>query len=96
MTTRAKYRRGLEKEPNTVYVGRAWGPFKEDSKWGNPFKVGKHGTIEQVLEEYETYIRSQQDLMDSLTELKDKILICWCNDDSPCHADILIKLLENK
>lgn len=94
MTTRTKYKRGLEKEPNTVYVGRAWGPFKTGSKWGNPFKTGRDGTIDEVLAKYEAYVRSRQDLVSALPELKDKLLICWCDEGSPCHADVLIKLLD--
>lgn len=94
MTTRAKYRKGLEKEPNTVYIGRPFGPFKDGSKWGNPYKTGRDGSLEEVLTKYETYVKSKQDLMDALGELKDKILICWCKDDAGCHGDVLIKLLE--
>lgn len=91
---RLKYKRGLEKELNTVYIGRIWGPFKQGSKWGNPFKSGRDGTINEVLVKYESYIRSRQDLMNSLSELKNKILICWCEDDKPCHGDVLIKLIN--
>lgn len=93
MTTRAKYKRGLEKEPNTVYIGRAWGPFR-GSKWGNPFKAGRDGTIEEVLAKYEGHVKSRQDLIDALPELKDKVLICWCDSDSLCHADVLIGLIK--
>lgn len=92
MTTRTKYRRGLEKEPNTVYIGRAWGPFKKASKWGNPFKIGKDGNIEEVLAKYEGYV-IESDLYNELPELAGKTLICWCDTDKPCHADVLIKLI---
>lgn len=93
MTTRTKYKRGLEKEPNTVYIGRRFGPFKQNSKWGNPFKTGRDGTIDEVLAKYEGYLR-ESGLIHSVSELEDKILICWCDDSSPCHGDILIKLLK--
>lgn len=93
MTSRAKYKRGLEKEPNAVYVGRPWGPFKSGSKWGNPFKSGRDGNISEVLAKYEEYIIKSA-LFQQLFELKDKMLICWCKDDEPCHADVLIKLIE--
>lgn len=94
MTIRKKYKRGLEKELNAVYIGRPWGPFKCGSKWGNPFKTGRDGTIDEVLVKYELYVRSKQDLMNSLSELKNKTLICWCEDSKPCHGDVLIKLLN--
>lgn len=93
MTTRKKYKRGLEKEPNTVYIGRAWGPFKESSKWGNPFRTDRDGTIGQVLAKYEFHL-VETGLFHQLAELKDKTLICWCNDDEQCHGDVLIKLIN--
>lgn len=94
MTTRTKYKRGLEKEPNTVYIGRVWGPFKQGSKWGNPFKTGRDGTIDEVLAKYEAHI-IYTSLLGDLPELVGKTLICWCEDDEPCHGDILIKLLKS-
>ena len=64
------------------------------SKWANPFTSSKYG-LEKCLERYEEYIRNNKELMDSLPELKDKILGCWCKPKS-CHGDILIKLLKEK
>lgn len=29
-----------------------------------------------------------------ITELKSKNLACWCSLDKPCHADILLKLIN--
>lgn len=68
------------------------------SKWANPFKVGKHGTIDEVLEQYEAYVRGREDLMGSLEKLRGKVLGCWCKDkpSDKCHGDILIKLLDEK
>lgn len=31
-----------------------------------------------------------------LSELKGKNLMCWCKLDSPCHADILLKLANKE
>lgn len=93
MTIRKKYKRGLEKELNAVYIGRPWGPFKYGSKWGNPFKTGRDGTIDDVFIKYKEYI-IKSNLLSQISELKDKLLICWCNDDKPCHGDILIELIK--
>ena len=93
MTSRIKYKRGLEKEPNTVYIGRPFGPFKSGSKWGNPFKSGRDGNIDEVLAKYEEHI-TKSGLIAEIFELKDKILICWCKEGEPCHADVLIKLID--
>lgn len=76
-----------KKEKYDVYIGRP-------SKWGNPFKIGKDGTREEVIEKYRNYILMNNDLLNSLSELKDKVLGCWCYPE-PCHGDVLIELLNN-
>jgi len=77
-----------KKEHYDVYIGRP-------SKWGNPFLIGKDGTREEVIEKYRKWIVNQPYLMNSLHELKGKILGCWCKPES-CHGDVLIELLENR
>lgn len=65
-----------------VYVGRP-------SKYGNPFVIGKDGTRADVIEKYNTWIRTQDNLIeDAQKELKGKILGCYCAPKD-CHADIL-------
>ena len=79
-----------KKEEFDVYIGRG-------SKWGNPYSH-KEGTLaEEVVEsrteaikKYEEYLLSNEDLMSSLSELKGKVLGCWCKPKS-CHGDILLK-----
>ena len=79
-----------KKEEFDVYIGRG-------SKWGNPYSH-KEGTLaEHVVEsrteaikKYEEYLLSNEDLMSSLSELKGKVLGCWCKPKS-CHGDILLK-----
>jgi Domain of unknown function (DUF4326) len=78
-----------------VYIGRP-------SKWGNPYKIGqanpvdiKLGRLDRagVLRHYETWIRSQPDLLAALPELKGRILGCWCKP-APCHGDVLARLAD--
>jgi hypothetical protein len=75
-----------KKEPYDVYIGRP-------SKWGNPFKIGKDGTREEVIEKYREYILSKPELLKDLSELKGKILGCWCKPKA-CHGDVLVELLN--
>ncbi len=75
-----------KKEKYDVYIGRP-------GKWGNPFTLGKDGTREEVIKKYENYLLGNTDLINSLNELKGKILGCWCKPQD-CHGDILIKLIE--
>lgn len=77
-----------KKEKYDVYVGRP-------SKWSNPFKIGEDGTREEVIEKYKKWILTQPQLLDSLWELENRILGCWCHPQR-CHAEILIELFEEK
>lgn len=63
------------------------------TKWGNPFVIGRDGTREEVIAKYRQWIPTQPHLMNSLHELKDKILGCWCKPNQ-CHGDVLIELVE--
>ena len=76
-----------KKDKYDVYIGRP-------TKWGNPFTIGKDGTREQVIEKYKEWVQHQSDLMNSLGELKGKVLGCWCKPKK-CHGDILVELSEN-
>lgn len=68
-----------------TYIGRP-------SKWGNPFVIGKDGTREEVIEQYETWARQRFDRED-LMELAGNNLVCWCAP-LPCHGDVLVELVE--
>jgi hypothetical protein len=80
----------LKKEPYDVYVGRG-------SKWGNPYSH-REGTLakftvnnrREAIKKYEEYLLSNEDLLRDLTELKGKVLGCFCKPKS-CHGDVLAK-----
>ena len=67
-----------------VYIGRP-------SKWGNPFVLGQDGTRSEVIKKYKDWILTQPDLLNKLSEIKGKILGCWCSP-LPCHGDVLVEL----
>ena len=80
-----------KKERYDVYIGRP-------GKWGNPFRPkiepdGFEWTREMVIDLYETWIKTQPDLLADLHELKGKILGCWCKPRA-CHGDVLAKLAD--
>ena len=61
------------------------------SKWGNPFVVGRDGTLEESIKSY--YEWANQGKVSTIRqELKGKNLACWCPIDQSCHADILLKV----
>jgi hypothetical protein len=74
-------------EPFDIYIGRP-------SKWGNPFKIGKDGSREEVIQKYRQWVSTDPMLMTQLaTELKGKVLGCWCKPDA-CHGDVLAELAD--
>ena len=80
-----------KKEPFDVYIGRP-------SKWGNPYSH-QEGTLaefkvetrEEAVQKFKEYLLNNKELMESLPELKGKILGCWCAPKS-CHGDILLEM----
>lgn len=91
-----KRTKGWRMPANTVYVGRP-------SKWGNPYAIrGPYATNsvrtkEEAIQEYEIWLRERLTFQsDFLDELQGKDLACWCPLDKPCHADVLLKLLDER
>lgn len=76
-----------KREPYDVYIGRP-------SIWGNPFVMNKDGGRDEVIDKYEQWIKNQPRLLEKLSELRGKVLGCWC---APlrCHGEILIKLAND-
>ena len=68
-----------------VYIGRG-------SKWGNPFKIGVHGSRDEVIERYQQYLWNRKDLLADLDELRGKRLGCFCAPQA-CHGDVLVDAL---
>ena len=64
------------------------------SKWANPYKIGKDGDREEVLDKYFQYLLCNLDLINELDELKNKKLGCFCKLNEGCHGDILINLIN--
>ncbi len=65
------------------------------SKWGNPFVIRRDGTRKQVIAKYGRWILTQPQLIADLSELKNKVLGCWCHPKA-CHGDILKELVETR
>lgn len=68
----------------SVYIGRG-------SPWGNPFKVGKHGTRAQVIERFRREVLPDLDL----TKLRGHHLICHCAPQA-CHGDAILWALGRR
>ncbi len=64
------------------------------TKWGNPFKITRRVSREQVLKQYREHILSQPHLVKQLHRLQGKRLGCFCKKHQACHADVLVELVE--
>jgi len=76
-----------QKQEYDIYIGHG-------TIWGNPFIIGKDGTRKEVIDKYRIYASTNQKIIDSLPDLKDKVLGCWCKP-KPCHGDVLIEMIYN-
>lgn len=72
-----------KEQPYDVYIGRP-------SKWGNPFKIGKDGSRQEVIAKFEKYLLSRADLMFELPKLRGLTLGCYCAPQD-CHGDVIAK-----
>lgn len=93
--------KGWRKPEGAIVVARP-------TLWGNPWKVGEHGTRAQCVARYAIlamgYIsvggkvpvkeqeRALLKMRADLDQLKGRDLACWCSHDGPCHADVLLEL----
>ena len=62
------------------------------TKWGNPFVIGKHGDRAEVIARYrrnlwQSIVQGKITLQE-LAAIADKPLACWCHP-LPCHGDVL-------
>lgn len=66
---------------DAVYIGRG-------SPWGNPFKIGRDGSRDEVCDRFELEVLPTLDL----EPLRGKDLVCFC---APlrCHGDSILAAL---
>lgn len=61
-----------------TYIGRG-------SKWGNRFVIGRDGDRITVIRKFEADLRTRNDLLRALDELRGCDLVCFCAP-RPCHG----------
>jgi hypothetical protein len=65
-------------------------PIERGTDWGNPFRVGVHGSRQQVLAKYRDWLLGDPELVrKAREELAGRDLVCCCKP-KPCHGDILL------
>lgn len=78
---------GSKQPPNTRYCGRG-------TKYGNPYKVGIHGTREECIKKHREKLEQMPDLQAFLAPLRGySYLSCFCPLHERCHVDTIIEFL---
>ncbi|CAK0898854.1 unnamed protein product, partial [Prorocentrum cordatum] len=79
-----------------VYIGRGNQHLElEASVWGNPFRLKVDGARREVIAKFGRWLRSQQWLVDRVSELTGCRLLCHCRDSQERHGDEIIKLWDD-
>jgi len=81
----------LRAEPHELYIGRAPG---RRGVFGNPFMMGKHGTREEVIEQYEQWLRGPeaQLVREAIRRIPPGTRLgCFCKPQA-CHGDVIVKI----
>ena len=85
-------RGGWRKPANTTVVSRP-------SRWGNPFKATATYPVAQAVADYERWLltdpKGKETLRAAKQELRGRNPACWCKPGSPCHGDVLLRLLND-
>jgi hypothetical protein len=72
------------------YVGR--GPGAR-GRWGNPFRIGSHGTREEVIALHREWlwgeVKAERVTLEELAALAGKVLGCWCAPQR-CHGETIV------
>lgn len=88
---------GPDYRPGWIYIGRP-------STFGNPFEITDTCCREQVINQYELYLRdafegetplaeATQELARRVRSGEDITLVCWCAPGD-CHGDVLADRIE--
>jgi hypothetical protein len=93
-----KRAKGWRKPIGVVVVSRP-------SKYGNPFRVGRHLTTpEAAVVAYREQLVTRGlwrgatllvNVHDVRRELRGRDLACWCPIGQPCHADVLLEVANS-
>lgn len=81
-----------------IYVGRAGLGF--DGYFGNPYRIGRDGTREEVVEKFRRYFQTRlskdREFYDKVNKLKGLRLGCFCSNTELCHARVIARYLNSR
>ena len=62
---------------------------KERSEWANPLKITNTCSRQDCIRSFKEHMRKQLELLARQPKLREKILVCHCDDNQALHADVL-------
>jgi hypothetical protein len=82
--------KGWRKPDDAVIVDRT-------SRWGNPYRVGTNAADNlDAVAKFRSHLQSNPDLV---AEIRDNLaghdLVCACDPQDACHADVLIEVANS-
>lgn len=93
---------GKQSKPQRLKRSRAKGWRKPDgavivdrtSRWGNPYRVGAEAADNfDAVAKFRRHLNTHPDLVvDIRRELAGRDLVCACEPNEPCHADVLLEV----
>lgn len=97
-------------DPENLYIGRRGVVFIDgkrfppaDSPYHNPYKIGRDGDRQEVIQKYAGYLESHPELVEQARRdfVGKKRLGCWCKTDGlaefenyVCHGDVLLAMVS--
>ena len=66
-------------------------------RWGNPFRIGRDGTQAQCASRYRNWLMQPERAAlrrEAIESLAGNNLACWCAPGTPCHADVLLAVVN--
>jgi hypothetical protein len=100
-----------KKDNCSVYIGRGYNsehinsnvPIDSRGWLGNPYRVGRHGSREEVVEKFMNdfiqKLNSNAEFRRAVAELEGETLGCWCqraheDDGDLCHGEVIKRAVE--
>ena len=85
-------------DPDHVYVGRnmVYVAGARQHEFANKFSVKKYGR-DECLRKYEAWLTEailDDEVKARFSSLRNKTIGCWCGTDDACHADVIVRLLD--
>ena len=85
-------------DPDHVYVGRdmVYVAGARQHEFAKGFSVKKYGR-DECLRKYEAWLIEvihDNEVRTRFESLRKKTIGCWCKADEACHADVIIRLLD--